>query len=154
MHHFLLLSPRRHLQSHGDNIHHFLVNFVTAVTFTSPRWQHAPLFGHFCNRGFIYKPMVTTCTTFWSILSPQFYLQAQGDMHHFLVIFVTAVSFTSPWWQHAPLFGHFCHRGFIYKPIMTTCTTFWSFLSPRCHLQAHGDNMHHFLVIFCHRDVL
>ena len=65
---------------------------------------------------------------------------------HFLLIFVTAFSFTSPWW-HAPLFG-FCHRCVIYKPMVSACTTCWTFLSLPCHLQAHGDSMHHFLDIF------
>ena len=143
------LSPRCPLPTHADIMHHFLVIFVTALFFTIPRWQHAPLFGHFCHRGVLQQPMVTTCNTFWSFLSPRCPLPAHGNnMHHFLVIFVIVVSFTIPWWQHAPLFGHFCHHGVFYQPMLTTCTNFWSFLSPRCPLPVHGDNMHHFLVIF------
>ena len=129
-------------------MHHFLVSFVITVSFISPLWQHAPLFGHFCHHGVLYQPMVTTCTTFWSFLSPQCPLPAHGDnMHHFLVIFVTAVSSSSPWLQHAPLIGHFCHHDVLYQDNVTTCTTFWSFLSPRYLLPAKFDNMHHFLDI-------
>ena len=143
------LSPRCPLAAHGDKMHHFLVIFVTAVSLTSPWWQHEPLFGHFCHRRVLDQPMVTTCTTIWSFWSPRCYLHAHGGkLHHFLVIFVTAESLTSPWWQHAPLFGHFCHRCVLDQPMVTTCTTFWSFLSPRCPWPAHGDNIYHFLVIF------
>ena len=72
-------------------------------------------------------------------------------MHHFLVFF---------------------HRGVLPQPVVTACTTFWSFVTVGCYRSqwwqhaplsglfvtagaagASGDSMHRFLV-FCHRGVL
>ena len=161
------LSPRGPLAANGDNMHHFLVFFVTARSSSSPWWQHAHLFGLFCHCEVLQQPMVTTCTSFglfchhevlqqpmvtactslWSFLSPRGPPAANGDnMHHFFGLFVTARFSSSPWWQYAPLFGLFWHCEVNQQPIITACTIFWSFLSPWGPLAAHGDNMHHFLV--------
>ena len=157
-------------------MHHFLVIFVTSGSYISPWWKHASPFGHFCHRSVLQQPVVTTCTRYWSFLSPRCSLPTRGDklhhflvffvtavsflsprcpfpargdnMHHFLVIFVTAMSFTSPWRQLEPLFGHFCYSGVLYQPVARTRTTFWSFWSPRCPLPDRGVLIHHFMDIF------
>ena len=139
---FSFLSSRCPLPVHCDNMHHFFVIIVTAVSSSNPLLQHVSHFRHFCHCDVLKQPMVTTFNPFWSFLSPRCPLASHGDnMYHFLVIFVTAVYFGSPWCQHAPLFGQFCHRGVLKQPMVTICTTFLSFLSPRCSLPAHDDNM-------------
>ena len=126
-------SPRCPLPAHGVKMYHFLVIFATSVSLTCPWRQYAPLFGYFCHCGVLYQPMVTTCTTFSSFLSPRCPLPAHGyKMHHFLVIFVTAVPLTIPRLQNVPLFGHFSHRGVPYQPMVTTCTTFGFFVTAVC----------------------
>ena len=139
------LSLRGLPAAHGDNMHLFW-------SFLSPRGppeahgDNTPLFGLFCHRMYILQSMVTALTTFWSFLSLWGLAAAHSDStDHILVSSVIASTCCSPWWQHRPPSGPFCHREGFLQPIVTALTIFWSFLSLRGLAADHGDSTDQFL---------